>query len=110
MRHKDNQNGARIKEIEAKKTSCTGTLFFFFLMIRRPPNFTLFPYPTLFRFGNVVFWTADFGVQVCEPKQQQPLLLLFKNADEQRVVVKHPETSEEYWIPATKLQDSRPRQ
>src|SRR3954465_4889248 len=23
--------------------------FFFFLIIRRPPNFTLFPYPTLFR-------------------------------------------------------------
>ena len=63
----------------------------------------------LYEHGNVVFWTAEFGVQVCEPKQQQPLLLLFKNADEQRVVVKHPETSEEYWIPATKLQDSRPR-
>src|SRR2546428_9635535 len=25
------------------------TLFFFFLMIRRPPRSTLFPYPTLFR-------------------------------------------------------------
>src|SRR5438876_10121661 len=28
-------------------------LFFFFLMIRRPPRSTLFPYTTLFRSGNV---------------------------------------------------------
>src|SRR6185503_21326779 len=27
----------------------TGSLFFFFLMIRRPPRSTLFPYTTLFR-------------------------------------------------------------
>src|SRR2546429_8905088 len=27
--------------------------FFFFLMIRRPPRSTLFPYTTLFRSGNV---------------------------------------------------------
>src|SRR5256885_16574078 len=31
-------------------TSCLSTfLFFFFLMIRRPPRSTLFPYTTLFR-------------------------------------------------------------
>src|SRR2546426_10062838 len=29
--------------------SCTHVLFFFFLMIRRPPRSTLFPYTTLFR-------------------------------------------------------------
>src|SRR2546423_4830155 len=29
-------------------------LFFFFLMIRRPPRSTLFPYTTLFRSGLVV--------------------------------------------------------
>src|SRR5258708_35058669 len=29
------------------------TLFFFFLMIRRPPRSTLFPYTTLFRSPNV---------------------------------------------------------
>src|SRR3712207_7851178 len=28
---------------------CSGLLFFFFLMIRRPPRSTLFPYTTLFR-------------------------------------------------------------
>src|SRR5256885_16806331 len=30
-------------------TSLTVSLFFFFLMIRRPPRSTLFPYTTLFR-------------------------------------------------------------
>src|SRR2546422_1958317 len=40
-------------------------LFFFFLMIRRPPRSTLFPYTTLFRSTPVVvrtssfFWSAD---------------------------------------------------
>src|SRR5271166_7095703 len=29
--------------------------FFFFLMIRRPPRSTLFPYTTLFRSGIVIF-------------------------------------------------------
>src|SRR2546422_5059827 len=31
-------------------------LFFFFLMIRRPPGSTLFPYTTLFRSGLVLAW------------------------------------------------------
>src|SRR2546427_12788901 len=30
--------------------------FFFFLMIRRPPRSTLFPYTTLFRSGCAVGW------------------------------------------------------
>src|SRR2546425_5116956 len=30
------------------------TLFFFFLMIRRPPRSTLFPYTTLFRSGRAL--------------------------------------------------------
>src|SRR5260221_2231619 len=30
------------------------TIFFFFLMIRRPPRSTLFPYTTLFRSGESV--------------------------------------------------------
>src|SRR2546430_17683525 len=29
-----------------------GSIFFFFLMIRRPPRSTLFPYTTLFRSGR----------------------------------------------------------
>src|SRR2546430_17167129 len=31
------------------ETDCLVALFFFFLMIRRPPRSTLFPYTTLFR-------------------------------------------------------------
>src|SRR5256885_8734147 len=34
-------------------------LFFFFLMIRRPPRSTLFPYTTLFRSG-------DIALHVCQ--------------------------------------------
>src|SRR2546430_11742720 len=33
------------------RTYCLLSIFFFFLMIRPPPNSTLFPYPTLFRFN-----------------------------------------------------------
>src|SRR5436853_7912394 len=36
----------------------TGLVFFFFLMIRRPPRSTLFPYTTLFRSPNA---SADAG-------------------------------------------------
>src|SRR5688572_31807438 len=32
---------------------CSRVLFFFFLMIRRPPRSTLFPYTTLFRSDEV---------------------------------------------------------
>src|SRR2546429_2536835 len=34
-------------------------LFFFFLMIRRPPRSTLFPYTTLFRSHVAVLYFAD---------------------------------------------------
>src|SRR2546430_4548735 len=37
------------------------TFFFFFLMIRRPPRSTLFPYTTLFR----SLWDVESG-RVCE--------------------------------------------
>src|ERR1035437_10398474 len=38
--------------------SCTGcdVVFFFFLMIRRPPRSTLFPYTTLFRSSLITTW------------------------------------------------------
>src|SRR3989339_1758930 len=32
--------------------------FFFFLMIRRPPRSTLFPYTTLFRSSNAMSWCS----------------------------------------------------
>ena len=33
---------------------CFGFVFFFFLMIRRPPRSTLFPYTTLFRSAHLI--------------------------------------------------------
>src|SRR6476620_12524142 len=44
---------------------CASWLFFFFLMIRRPPRSTLFPYTTLFRSpdglppGSVMPWSRN---------------------------------------------------
>ena len=41
-------------------TLSTSSVSFFFLMIRRPPRSTLFPYTTLFR--SIADQTLDFGV------------------------------------------------
>src|ERR1022692_5050398 len=38
----------------------TISLFFFFVMIRRPPRSTLFPYTTLFRTGKLWRWKYRF--------------------------------------------------
>src|SRR2546430_17014440 len=38
---------------------------FFFLMIRRPPRSTLFPYTTLFRSGTRSLSTTDSGSTLC---------------------------------------------
>src|SRR2546430_11628826 len=38
----------------------TPILFFFFLMIRRPPRSTLFPYTTLFRSGSASIFSVEF--------------------------------------------------
>src|SRR3712207_7463251 len=35
--------------VSVRVVACFGIAFFFFLMIRRPPRSTLFPYTTLFR-------------------------------------------------------------
>src|SRR5471030_3449174 len=43
---------------------CICDFFFFFLMIRRPPRSTLFPYTTLFRSAGA---DADPGAQHPEP-------------------------------------------
>src|SRR5689334_6332344 len=45
------------------KSLITWFLLFFFIMIRRPPRSTLFPYTTLFRSGGVCVRTLD-GVTV----------------------------------------------
>src|SRR2546430_17723411 len=41
-------------------------ILFFFLMIRRPPRSTLFPYTTLFRSGREVAEQSDRPVHVLE--------------------------------------------
>src|SRR3712207_7736141 len=41
----------------------TEFLFFFFLMIRRPPRSTLFPYTTLFRSGGDLRRLVDGGMR-----------------------------------------------
>src|SRR2546428_14163758 len=43
-------------------------VFFFFLMIRRPPRSTLFPYTTLFRsIFPVALEDADLGAEIADP-------------------------------------------
>src|SRR5438034_10587708 len=51
-------------------TSLTLFLLIFFLMIRRPPRSTLFPYTTLFRsdktvvrLGYGIYWNTEFSAQ-----------------------------------------------
>src|SRR5690242_21948676 len=44
------------------------SLFFFFLMIRRPPRSTLFPYTTLFRSAD---WPAYHHMRVDRPAGSQ---------------------------------------
>src|SRR5260221_13385929 len=44
------------------------TLFFFFLMIRRPPRSTLFPYTTLFRSGII----EDLAIAVAQDVGREP--------------------------------------
>src|SRR5256884_1692885 len=54
--------------------------FFFFLMIRRPPRSTLFPYTTLFRSGYFFAWTVfgmlafPLGAALAAIEMQQPAL------------------------------------
>src|SRR5436189_3650604 len=42
--------------------------FFFFLMIRRPPRSTLFPYTTLFRPASACRTAVRRHVSVCRPR------------------------------------------
>src|SRR2546427_13110120 len=49
-------------------------LLFFFLMIRRPPRSTLFPYTTLFRSGNIVAIPAGLLATVVAGKLNITLL------------------------------------
>src|SRR6266403_1550798 len=67
------KNGCRIKVRlglhEVSDDACSNV---FFLMIRRPPRSTLFPYPTLFRPRSVATssraFYRDFGLALLEPE------------------------------------------
>src|SRR5256885_6463148 len=71
---------------------------FFFLMIRRPPRSTLFPYTTLFR-SRLLSWYAQFGGDSGRPTEHEVVahmvlpLLLALGWSEQLVAV---ERSEEH--------------
>src|SRR5688572_31618239 len=41
-----------------RRVLCSYSFYFFFLMIRRPPRSTLFPYTTLFRSGTILLLLA----------------------------------------------------
>src|SRR3712207_8368105 len=55
---------------------------FFFLMIRRPPRSTLFPYTTLFRSEQ----GAGIGVDAAAPRRQQPVERLARAVQADEVV------------------------
>src|SRR6266498_5643154 len=48
------------------------SVFFFFLMIRRPPRSTLFPYTTLFRSGAARTGRRDGAARVRRPRRAGP--------------------------------------
>src|SRR6266498_360191 len=51
--HSQNGIDCRFLQTSISVVSCSDLLSFFFLMIRRPPRSTLFPYTTLFRSTQV---------------------------------------------------------
>src|SRR6266496_5142477 len=50
--------------------SSTAVSPFFFLMIRRPPRSTLFPYTTLFRSRSRSAWPSHLGWQPCKRRSR----------------------------------------
>src|SRR6266702_3842543 len=62
----------------------------------------------IYEHRNLVFWTAQFGIQVCEPKSHLSAHLTLVDRNKQRVTLRHPRTNEEYWAPAELLRDFWP--
>jgi len=63
---------------------CVWVVFFFFLMIRRPPRSTLFPYTTLFRSGCVIGVVGTLlgvflGLAICVAIQEYRFIELPKD-------------------------------
>src|SRR5260370_17480168 len=70
---------------------------FFFLMIRRPPRSTLFPYTTLFRSGRLHQLFEHFFTSVPLASQLEPRFLrLYADAQCIRVVLHERRRSEEH--------------
>jgi hypothetical protein len=58
---------------------------------------------------DLVFWTIHFGAKAVrkrKPTITSPLLLVGRN--EERVTLRHPYTTDEYWAPVDALRDSEP--
>src|SRR5690349_25019731 len=70
------------------------TYLFFFLMIRRPPRSTLFPYTTLFR-SRVVAMHGEIGLQarVLQPGLKVLIPFLFSDRKSTRLNSSHVEIS-----------------
>src|SRR2546430_13370987 len=57
------------------------SLFFFFLMIRRPPRSTLFPYTTLFRSQQRSRWGREGAAQLSQDRRRRLLGLAVASRD-----------------------------
>src|SRR2546429_4552438 len=56
-------------------------MFFFFLMIRRPPRSTLFPYTTLFRSFSEVCAAERNAASNCEGAKKTPLASISRSEE-----------------------------
>src|SRR3954465_602940 len=63
-------------------------IFFFFLMIRRPPKFTLFPSPPLFRFNDTATTEIESSVGKECRSRWSPYHFLCRNSPGRRIVLK----------------------
>src|SRR5436309_8583468 len=61
---------------------CLLFLFFFFLMIRRPPRSTLFPYTTLFRSDRARVHVGQRGAKLGQRGDRRPELNLDDRSEE----------------------------
>src|SRR5260370_26226800 len=72
---------------------CLRYFSFFFLMIRRPPRSTLFPYTTLFRSQSLVFLSSGSSAQLMT--LQELLLQRFGDKESARLQLRSEEHTSE---------------
>src|SRR5689334_25183784 len=67
---------------------CLVLFYFFFLMIRRPPRSTLFPYTTLFRSRATGFTEVRGDPRIlvvsADPQQDEPLVSALRSARDRK--------------------------